>query len=125
MLKVSPAQMHPFQAAAGDRFVNRLAQELYESFPEHFGMFEKDTMLSHVGSRIEFARAHGLTRESHVALLARTEAAVGEDFTSAPEGHWARAILTADTDAETKARQLNAILNDVEAHPDFVPLEDE
>lgn len=123
MIRISEAQTSAFNANARRELTLRLTGDLIRWFPEVFGFMEPADVADHVARRIDFAVAHGFTRQDHIAELTRIEALSGDDFTSLSPDHWAYAILTSDRDAERKMQMLRAPVTNLEVAEGFEPSE--
>lgn len=123
MLKISETQTQAFNADARRQLTLKLSGDLNRRFPEVFGFMEPVEVVQYVERRIDFAIAHDITRQDHIAELVMIEAMTDDDFTNLAEDHWAYDILDSQRDGSRKIAMLRAPLNDLEVAPDFEPSE--
>ena len=108
MLKIRPAQMKSFSAAALDHFERRALSHLSSKYPEYlarFGQTELQKLLKESRTQADSA---DLTSERGVVTWAELVICYGADFWQLEP--WAKTILDLDVGADERLRRLRCYL---------------
>jgi hypothetical protein len=108
VLRIRKEQMHVFDLAQEQRFVDRMQQHLARWLPSQYHRAGPDETRGFVREGLERARAHGIHSTRGVARYLRVAFIFGLDFERDPQHAWAATILESEAlPPEERAVQLH------------------
>lgn len=121
MLEISDGAFVALRGRAYSGFVDMLAGDLFNRYPERFSALTAEDMRRYVVARIDYAAHFDITREDCVAELADVECQCMADFPAKHADGWWKSVIEGDGPQEQRIACLSAQLSQIELHPAFRP----